>query len=114
MSKVDESSMKAETSPTRSSSVTGALGMPCALLSLASGVVSLAVAVLLWWGPFFPPLIKRIGEQAGVFSAVLGLVLAGIGMASQRKRVRRVALIAVVVNLAILSFTIDTIFMLMR
>ena len=87
--------------------------MPCSLLSLASGVVSLVVAFLLWWGTFPAP-IKHIGEQAGVFSALLGLVLAGIGMASQRKRVRRIALIAVLVNLAILSFTIDTIFMLMR
>ena len=108
--------MKSDTSQRPSASASlprGALGMPCALLSLASGVVSLVVAFLLWWGTF-APWIKRIGEQAGVFSALLGLLLAGIGLASQRKRVRRVALIAVVVNLAILSFTIDTIFKLMR
>jgi len=105
--------MKTETTPRSPSSLAGALGMPCALLSLASGVVSLVVAFILWWGPFAGS-IRRMGEQAGVFSAALGLVLAGIGMASQRKRVRWVALLAVVVNLAILSFTIDTIFMLMR
>jgi hypothetical protein len=106
--------MKSETSQRSSASLIGALGMPCAVLSLFSGLVSLVVAFLLWWEPTLRHSIKHLGEQAGVFSAILGLVLAGIGMASQRKRVRRVALLAVVVNLAILSFTIDTIFMLMR
>jgi hypothetical protein len=113
MAKADETSMKSDTSQ-RSSSLAGTLGMPCALLSLASGTVSLVVASLLWWGPFFPPLIKQVGEHAGVFSAALGLVLAGIGMASERRRVRWVALAAIVVNLAVLPFILATIFPLWR
>ncbi len=107
--------MKSETTQRSSaSSLTGALGMPCAVLSLFSGLVSLVVAFLLWWEPTLRQSIKHLGEQASVFSAILGLVLAGIGLTSQRKRVRRVALVAVIVNLAILSFTVDTIFVLMR
>ena len=82
--------------------------MPCALLSLGSGTISLVVAFILWWF-VYPKAIKNIGEQAGVFSAVLGLVLAWIGLASHRKSVRRVALAAVVVNLSIVCFTADTI-----
>jgi hypothetical protein len=104
--------MKSET-PDRSPSLASALGMPCALLSLASGLMSLIVAFLLWWGAPGAH-IRHIGEQAGVFSALVGLVLAGIGMASGRKRVRRLAIAAIIVNLAILSFTFDSIFMLIR
>jgi hypothetical protein len=95
------------------SSLTGALAMPCVLLSLASGAVSLVVAFMLWWGTF-PARISRIGENAGLFSAALGLVLAGIGLASERKSVRRIAFVAIAINLAIFSFTIDTIFKLFR
>jgi hypothetical protein len=109
--------MKADTSdrsPSSSaSSLVGALGMPCAILSLASGGMSLVVAFILWWGTFAAP-IKQIGEQAGVFSVLIGLLLAGIGMASQRKRVRLVALLAVIVNLSIIPFTADTIWKFFR
>lgn len=97
----------------RPTTLPAALGMPCALLSLASGVMSLLVAFLLWWGAPGTH-IRHIGEQAGVFSALVGLVLAGIGMASGRKKVRRLSLAAIIVNLAILSFTLDTIFLLIR
>ena len=102
-----------ERSPSPSSSFANALGMPCSLLSLGSGVVSLIVAFLLWWGTFATP-IKQLGEQAGLFSALLGLVLAGIGLASHRKGVRRVALIALIVNLSIVCFTADTILKFLR
>lgn len=83
--------------------------MQCAWLSVASGGVSLSVALLLWWQNVAPEL-ARIGQPAGVFSAVLGLTLAGIGAASQRKRVRRVAAGGVIVNLFILALTLDHIF----
>jgi hypothetical protein len=107
--------MKSESSEPQppASSFSNALGMPCSLLSLASGIVSLVVAFLLWWGTFAAP-IKQVGEQAGVFSALLGLVLAGIGLASHRKTVRRVAVLAVIVNLSIVCFTVDTILKLLR
>jgi hypothetical protein len=109
--------MKSEASersaPVAPSSFANALGMPCALLSLASGAVSLVVAFLLWWYTFATP-IKQLGEQAGVFSALLGLVLAGIGLASHRKGARRVALLAVIVNLSIVCFTVDTILKFLR
>jgi hypothetical protein len=93
--------------------MSAALAMPCAVLSLASGAVSLVVAFLLWWGTF-APWIKRVGEQAGVFSALLGLVLAGIGLTSTRKGVRRIAIAAVIVNLSIVCFTADTILKFLR
>jgi hypothetical protein len=98
---------------TERTSFASAMGMPCALLSLASGIMSLVVAFLLWFGAFDAH-IRRIGEQAGLFSALVGLVLAGIAMASGRKKVRRLAVAAIIVNLAILSFTFDSIFMLIR
>lgn len=103
-----------KTGTSERTSLVGALGMPCALLSLASGLVSLSVAFLLWWGPTLRHSIKHIGENAGLFSAVLGLVLAGIGLASQRKRVRLIALVATIVNLTIICFTADNILMLFR
>lgn len=98
---------------TQRASLPAVLGMPCAILSLTSGLMSLIVAFLLWWGAFDAH-IRRIGEQAGLFSALVGLVLAGIGLASGKKRVRKIAIAAIIVNLAILSFTFDTIFMLIR
>ena len=94
-------------------SLPGAIGMQCAWLSVASGAVSLIVALLIWWQHVAPEL-ARVGAQAGIFSAVLGLILAGIGAASQRKRVRRVAAGGVVVNLFILALTIDRIFSILR
>ena len=94
-------------------SLPGALGMQCALLSLASGLMSLIVAMLLWWRTL-PPHIKHIGQQAELFSAILGLTLAGIAAASQRKRVRRLAVGAVVVNLFILTLVLDSIFAILR
>ena len=103
--------MKPQT-PVRSS-LPGALGIPCGLLSLASGMMSLVVTMLLWWQTL-PADIRRIGQQAGLFSAVLGLALAGIAAASQRKRVRRLAVVAVVVNMFILMLTLDSMFNLLR
>lgn len=94
-------------------SLPGAIGMQCAWLSVASGGVSLIVALLLWWQNV-PADVARIGEHAGIFSAVLGVMLAGIGAASQRKRVRRVAAAGVVVNLFILALTLDQIFSILR
>ena len=91
----------------------GAIGMQCAWLSVASGCISLIVAMLLWWQSAKPDVV-RIGEHAGIFSAVLGLALAGVGAASQRKRVRRVAAAGVVVNLFILALTLDQIFSILR
>jgi hypothetical protein len=87
--------------------------MQCALLSVCSGAVSLAVAFILWWR-MLPGDIRRIGNQAGLFSAVLGLVLACIAAGSHRKGVRRVAMVALVVNLTILCFTLDNMFSLIR
>ena len=98
---------------TERSSLPGALGMHCALMSLCSGSVSLVVAFILWWRTL-PSDIRHIGDQASLFSAALGLTLAGIAAASQRKRVRRVAALALVVNLAILCFTLDNMFTLIR
>jgi hypothetical protein len=87
--------------------------MHCALLSVFSGTVSLVVAFLLWWRTL-PQDIQRIGQQASLFSAATGLALAGIAAASQRKRVRRIAIVAVVVNVAILSLTLDNMYSLVR
>ena len=94
-------------------SLPGALGMQCAWLSVASGGVSVVVAFLLWWQHVTPDL-ARIGQQAGIFSAALGLTLAAIGAASQRKRVRRVAAAGVVVNLFILALVLDSIFSILQ
>ena len=109
--------MKSDTSepsaPAAPSSFANALGMPCALLSLASGAVALVVAFLLWWYTFATP-IKQLGEQAGLFAALLGLVLAGIGLASHRKAARWIALLAVIINLSIVWFTVATILKLYR
>jgi hypothetical protein len=90
-----------------------ALGMPCALLSLVSGVVGLAMALVLWWRAL-PKDIDRLGDQAGMFSAAVGLSLAAIGIASTRKSVRRVAIVALLVNIAILAFVLDNIFLFTR
>ena len=87
--------------------------MQCALLSIASGALSLVVAMIIWWESLAPDL-DRIGQHAGLFSAALGLTLAGIGAASQRKCVRRVAAVAVIVNLFILAITLDSIFRILR
>jgi hypothetical protein len=87
--------------------------MQCAWLSVASGGVSLIVALMLWW-QYVTPEVARLGQQAGIFSAALGLTLAGIGAASQRKRVRRVAAGGLVVNLFILALTLDHIFSILR
>jgi len=94
-------------------SLPGAIGMQSAWLSVASGGISLVVAMLLWWQNA-PADVARIGVHAGIFSALLGLALAGIGAASQRKRVRRVAVVGVVVNLFILALTLDQIFSILR
>ena len=91
-------------------SLPAAIGMQCALLSLTTGTMALSVAFILWWRSA-PHQIIRIGENAGLFSAAVGLILAGIGLASPRKRVRVVALAALCINLVILSVTLDTIFM---
>ena len=87
--------------------------MHSAWLSVASGGVSLIVAFLLWWQNVAPQL-ARVGQQAGIFSAALGLTLAGIGLASQRKRVRRVAVVGLGVNLFILALTLDHMFSILR
>ena len=87
--------------------------MQCAWLSVASGAVSLIVAMLLWWQNV-PSELARIGQQAGIFSAALGLTLAWIGAMSQRKRVRRVAVAGVIVNLFILALVLDSIFSILR
>jgi hypothetical protein len=93
-------------------SLPAAIGMHCALLSLASGVVSLVVAFMLWWQNFGDG-VQRIGQQAGLFSAALGLTLAVIALASPRKGVRRLAIAALTVNVFILCLTIDSIFKLL-
>ena len=94
-------------------SLPGAIGMQSAWLSVATGGIALMVAMLLWWQNA-PADVARIGVHAGIFSAVLGLALASIGAASQRKRVRRVAAAGVVVNLFILALTLDQIFSILR
>ena len=86
-----------------------ALGMHCAVLSLASGMVSLVVAFMLWW-QYFGPDVHRIGQHAGLFSAAMGLALAGIALASPRKRVRGIAALALFVNIFIACLTLDSIF----
>lgn len=91
------------------SSLASVLGLPCALLSLASGSVALVVSFILWWQGARPE-IQRIGQHAGFFSAVLGLLLAGIATASARRRVRVLAFAALLINLVILAFTLDNIF----
>jgi hypothetical protein len=104
--------MKTDTQQARLS-LPGVLGMQCAWLSLASGGMSLVVAMLLWWRSL-PADIARIVQQAELFSAIVGLTLAGIAAASQRKRVRRVAVVAVVVNLFMLTVVLDSIFGVLR
>jgi hypothetical protein len=49
-----------------------------------------------------------------MFSAAVGLSLAAIGIASTRKSVRRVAIVALLVNIAILAFVLDNIFLFTR
>ena len=90
-------------------SLPGAIGMPSAWLSVASGAMSLIVAMILWWQHAAGDL-ARLGAQAGLFSAALGVTLAAIGAASQRKRVRRVAAGGLVVNLFLLAVTLDSMF----
>jgi hypothetical protein len=97
----------------QSRSVPDVLGLPCALLSLASGVVGLAMALALWWRTL-PHDIDRIGDQAGLFSAAVGLALASIAIASTRKSARRIGIIALLVNITILSFVLDNIFLFTR
>ena len=94
-------------------SLPGTIGMQCAWLSVASGSLSLMVALLLWWQTV-PHELAHFGQHAGIFSAALGLTLAGIGAVSQRKRVRRVAVAGVIVNLFILTLTLDSIFSIVR
>src|SRR2546423_4867240 len=94
-------------------SMPDALGMPCALLSLASGIIGLAMALVLWWRAL-PKDIDRIGDQAGMFSAAVGLSLAAIAIASTRNSVRRVGILALLVNIAILAFVLDNIFLFTR
>ena len=86
-----------------------ALGLPAALLSLISGTVSLAVAFLLWWR-YVDQDVQRIGEQAGLFSAAVGFVLAAIGLASPRRRVRGIAIIALGVHMFVVCLTVDSMF----
>jgi hypothetical protein len=95
-----------ELEPQHRTSLPDALGMPCAVLSLASGVISFIVAAIVWWRQLQPN-IQVIGEQAGLFSSLMGLGLAAIGAASGRKRTRRVAIVAIVVNIAVLSLALD-------
>ena len=56
-------------------SLPGAIGMQSAWLSVATGSVSLIVAMLLWWQNV-PHEVARVGQHAGIFSALLGLMLA--------------------------------------
>lgn len=83
------------------------------MLSLFSGTVSLAVSLILWWQSGTREVV-RLAEQAEFFSAAVGLTLAGIALASPRKRVRRLAIAAVIVNIAILSFVLDKLFAIVR
>ena len=103
------STTQSTTPATYRTSIAAALGTQCAVLSLISGLVSLVVALLLWWR-YVDERISRIGEHAGLFSAVLGLTLAFIGFASPRPRARRIAIVAMAVHFLILSLTIDGIF----
>src|SRR5688500_6375423 len=105
--------MKPQTEAAQRPSLPGTIGMQCALLSLASGAISLIVALMIWWRSL-PPDVARLGRHAGLFSAAMGLTLAAVGAASQRKRVRRWAAVAVIVNLFILAITIDSIFTILR
>jgi hypothetical protein len=101
------------TPPHRPPSLAAIYGMHCAFLSLASGLVGLAVSLLLWWRNDSRDIV-RITEQAEIFSAAIGITLAGVALSSTRKPVRRVALTALIVNLAILSFVLDNMLSLFR
>lgn len=90
-------------------SLPAALGLPAALLSLISGTVSLAVAFLLWWR-LVDHDVQRIGEQAGLFSAAVGFILAAIGLVSPRRHVRGIAIIALGVHMLVVCLTVDSMF----
>ncbi len=85
----------------------------CAILSLVSGMVGVAVSFYLWW-ELEPDHIRRLGQRVGLLSAIMGLMLAGLGALAPRKRVRWLAITAIIFNIAILSFTLDTMFGLIR
>jgi len=91
-------------------SLSAVFGMHCALLSLASGVIALAVSLLLWWRFDRAGTVVHVAEQAEFFSATLGIALAAVGLVSPRKVTCRIAKVALGVNLIILIFLIDTVF----
>jgi len=97
----------------RPPSLVDTYGLHCGLLSLASGLVGLAVSLLLWWRGGTREIV-HLAEQAEIFSAVIGITLAGVGLASKKKRVRGLAIAALVVNIAILSFVLDNMLSLVR
>lgn len=106
--------MSSKSSTAARASLPSLIGLPCALLSLASGSCGLAVSLLLWWRQGQPPtLASQLGGQVGLFSGALGLSLAVVGLASPRRRVRAIAIMALMVNLLILAFVLDNLFNLM-
>jgi hypothetical protein len=78
----------------------------CAILSLASGITGLATSIYLWWKPE-TRLVRTLGQQVGLFSAVIGIGLALIAAYGSAKLARRLSVIALIVNIAVLCFTLD-------
>src|SRR4051812_39818037 len=81
----------------------------CAMLALASGVTGLITSIYLWWKPE-TRMVRTLGQQVGLFSAIVGIGLALIGAYGAGKAGRRLAILAFIVNLAVLCFTLDSMF----
>src|SRR3954470_21214370 len=81
----------------------------CAILSLASGCTGLITSVYLWWKPE-TRLVRTLGQQVGLFSALVGIGLAVIAIYSMTRGARWLAIFAFVVNIAVLCFTLDSMF----
>src|ERR1700759_1574155 len=90
-------------------SISDALGLPCAIMSLVGGVVGLTMTLVFWWNAL-PKWIERLGDEAGIFSAIIGITLACMAISSQRKSARVIGFLAILINLAIIAFVVDNFF----
>src|SRR5438105_7912345 len=82
----------------------------CAALSLASGTIGPVTSFYLWWHPETRT-VKMLGQQLGLLSAVAGIGLAVISAwATKKGGRRRLAILAFLVNFAVLCFTLDSMF----
>ena len=102
--------MKQQDAPYRAPSGVSVRPWQCAMLALASGITGLITSVYLWWKPE-TRMIRTLGQQVGLFSAIVGIGLAMTGAYGAGKGSgRRLAILAFIVNTAVLCFTLDSMF----